>query len=183
MWTSVALQGSVPYSGPPDGNAPNRGKVWSEVMGIMMARATKRLLPPGAGQTPVERIETEQFARRLHKLMLDRGMSQSDLARKVWGKTTDGRGYDVAKNRDRISVYLRGQSYPDPVNLSKMADALGVPVEELAPDAVASAVERENPEVQMTAIAGHSDKVFLRVNKLVPMTVAAQIISLLSEQK
>lgn len=150
-------------------------------MGIVMARAPRRLLPPGGGQTQVERIETENFARRLHKLMLDKSMSQSDLARKVWGGTTDKRGYDVARNRDRISVYLRGQSYPDPVNMQKIADALGVPVEELAPDAVASAVERENPEVAMTAIAGHHDKVFLRVNKLVPMTLAAKIISLLSE--
>lgn len=148
-----------------------------------MARTPRHVLPNTANSTPVQRLEMETFARRLHKLMLEKKMSQSDLARKIWGQGTDSRGYNVAKNRDRISVYLKGQSYPDQINLQRIADVLGVTTEELAPDAVAAAVERDNPEVQFTMVAGHSDKVYLRVNKLVPMALAAKIVTLLSEAK
>lgn len=144
-----------------------------------MVKMAKRLTEVAGA--PVERIEMEQFAKRLHRLMIDKQMSQSDLARRVWGSTTDGRGYDVAKNRDRISVYLKGQAIPDQKNLNRLAQALSVPVEDLAPDVVASNAQKENPEVQMTAIAGSTDKVYLRVNKLVPMALAAKIIGLLSE--
>lgn len=44
----------------------------------------------------------------------------------IWGTTKDKRGYDVARNRDRIGHYLRGNSYPDRENLLKLADALGI---------------------------------------------------------
>lgn len=146
-----------------------------------MTKLPRRLLPPTAGRTSIERLEVENFARKLHKHMVERGMSQSDLARAAFGTTTDPRGYTVARSRDRISSYLRGASLPDPINLQKIADALGINKEELAPDLTASAVERENPELALTAIAGHSDKVLLRVNKLVPLQVAARVISMISE--
>lgn len=145
-----------------------------------MSRAPRRLMPPTAGRTSVENFEVEEFSRRLNKLMLDKGMKQSDLARQVWGTQTDKRGYEVARNRDRISVYLSGRGYPDPVNLAKIADALGTTPEDLAPNITAATVEREKPEILMSAISGHSDKVLLRVNKLVPLSVAAEIVGILS---
>lgn len=125
-------------------------------------------------------MENEHFARVLNKRMLELGMSQADLARAAFGETTDNRGYTVARGRDRISSYLHGKSLPDPVNLQKLADALGMSPESLAPDITAATVDRENPEVALTAIAGHSDKVLLRVNKLVPLALAAQIVTLIS---
>lgn len=145
-----------------------------------MSRSPRRLLPSTGGRTHYEKLELEQFARKLHEAIVSRGMSPSDLAAEVWGRTTDARGYSVAKGRDRISVYLQGKSVPDPKNLLKIATVLGMKVEDLAPDVTASAVEKENPEIAMTAIAGHHDKVFLRVNKLVPLELAARIISMLS---
>lgn len=148
-----------------------------------MSRAPRRLLPASGGRTQYERLELERFARKLHEAMVSKGWSQSDLAAEVWGRSTDTRGYKVAKGRDRISVYLQGKSVPDPKNLQKIADVLGMKVDELAPDITASAIEKENPEIAMTAIAGHPDKVFLRVNKLVPLELAAQIISMLSAVK
>jgi transcriptional regulator with XRE-family HTH domain len=148
-----------------------------------MSRAPRRLLPASAGRTQVEKLELERFARKLHEAIVSRNMSPSDLAAEVWGRTTDSRGYSVAKGRDRISVYLQGKSVPDPKNLAKIAEVLGMKVEELAPDITASTVEKENPEIAMTAIAGHADKVFLRVNKLVSLELAARIISMLSESK
>lgn len=146
-----------------------------------MSARPRRLLPPAAGRTGVERLELQQFARRLHELMSQRGMSQSDLAREVWGTTTDTRGYTVAKNRDRIGAYLRGESLPEPQNLSRLAEALGAKTEELAPEIVASTVDRENPEIAMTMVAGHHDKVHLQINKLVSLALATKIIGLLAE--
>lgn len=148
-----------------------------------MPRTTRRLLPPVAGKTPTEAMQLEQFARRLHSIMLDKGLSQSELARKIWGSTTDHRGYEVAKNRDRISVYLAGRTIPDPKNLKLLADALDVEIKELAPELVASAVERDHPEIAVAAVAGHPESAVLRINTIVPMDVAVRVMALLSDAK
>ena len=72
------------------------------------------------------------FAKTLQACMQQAGLNNSDLARCVWGTTTDNRGITVARNRDRIGRYLAGTSYPNPGNLWKIAGALGVPLEHLA---------------------------------------------------
>lgn len=146
-----------------------------------MARVTKRLMPANTGSTPVAKIEMDNFARRLHAAMARKGMSQSDLAREMWGVYVDKRGYEVARNRDRISVYLRGAGYPEQANLEKMAEILGIDAKELAPDLTAAAVDRDNPELALTAVAGHHDSVYLRVNKLVSLELAAKIATMISE--
>lgn len=147
------------------------------------SRAPTRRLPPApagaAGRTRVMQLELEQFASRLQAFRTAKGWSQSDLAREVWGVLTTKAGREVAKNRDRISTYEMGKSWPDPHNLMKIANALGVSPEELAPDITASTVERQNPELAITAVAGHADKVYLKVNKLVSFAVATQIMQLL----
>jgi transcriptional regulator with XRE-family HTH domain len=130
----------------------------------------------------VERLELQQFARRLHELMVQKGLSQSDLAREVWGTTTDTRGYTVAKNRDRIGAYLRAESLPEPQNMARLAEALGTKAEDLAPEIVAATVDRENPELAVTMVAGHPDKAHLQVNKLVPIALAAKVMALLIEE-
>jgi transcriptional regulator with XRE-family HTH domain len=121
----------------------------------------------------------EQFANRLYQLRNEKGWSRSDLARKIWGETTTRDGRKAAKNRDRISVYEMGKQCPDPHNLAKLAKALGTTPEELAPNITASTVERQNPEIALVAVAGHTDKVHLKVNKLVSMNIATMIIQLL----
>jgi hypothetical protein len=52
------------------------------------------------------------FAAWLAAQMAARGLNHSDLARMIWGSVDDPRGYKVAKNRDRIGVYLSGAGYP-----------------------------------------------------------------------
>jgi len=81
------------------------------------------------------RLELELFASRLAYFREARGWSQSDLAREVWGEIETKAGRRVAKNRDMISTYEMGKSWPDPHNLIKIAAALEVDVEELAPAA------------------------------------------------
>ena len=148
-----------------------------------MARAPTRRLPPSpagtAGKTRVMQMELEQFASRVHQLRIAKGWSPSALAREIWGETTNRDGRKVAKNRDRISVYEKGKSWPDPHNLAKLAKALGTTPEQLAPDITASTVERQNPEIAVIAVAGHTDTVHLKVNKLVSMNIATLIMQLL----
>jgi len=115
------------------------------------------------------------FSKNLHKFLNERDMTQSDLARAIWGETTTPDGKTVAKGRDRISVYLKGNVVPAPATLRKLAEALDVPVEELAPDIMGVAVDRDNPEFAVSTIAGHPDKSYVRLNKLMPFRYALEI--------
>jgi transcriptional regulator with XRE-family HTH domain len=148
-----------------------------------MPRHPRRRLPlsaeeAAAGRTPFEQIELERFAKKLQAARTKKGWSQSDLARAVWGSHTNQRTGKVgAKNRDRISVYEAGKSFPDPHNLVKIADVLGVSPEALAPDITAATMERENPEV---AIVAHGDKVHLKVNKVISFDLASRVMALLN---
>jgi transcriptional regulator with XRE-family HTH domain len=74
----------------------------------------------------------QAFADKLRDAMTRANVNASEVARRVWGTAKDKRGYDVARNRDRIGHYLSGSSYPEPENLARLADAVGVTVEELA---------------------------------------------------
>jgi hypothetical protein len=121
--------------------------------------------------------------------MLDQGMSASDLARAVWGTSTDNRGYQVAKNRDRIGHYLAGVSYPEAVNLRKIEAALG-----LSPDALAltqtenraarvhaGREARGTADLVLTAVNGHPGVFVLQARRMVTADVALQILKLLNE--
>lgn len=130
---------------------------------------------------PIEHFYTATFAKRLHDLRLERGLSKSDLAKKIWGTMTDGRGYEVARNRDRISVWESGRAMPTSDNLEQLATALGVPVSELAPDLVSAGMASERrPAISMTMVEGRPDTVRLVVNTLTSLATAAEVIRLLS---
>lgn len=124
---------------------------------------------------------TGGFRQRLFELRQRKGWSQSELARHVWGTVEDSRGYTVAKNRDRISAYESGKAVPERSNLTAIADALGVTVEELAPDLV-----MENPNVlsggaasfRMSMLPG-TDRAHIKVDAVVPLAIAVQIATLL----
>lgn len=127
--------------------------------------------------------QSRDFARRLYERMVDKGMNQAALARAVWGTQTDRRGYTVPRNRDRISSYLAGRGMPDPVNLKKIADILGTQPEDLAPDTLGTPAERANPELAITAIAGHADKVMFKVSKLLPLEIVSKIVTMIAEHE
>ena len=135
----------------------------------------------GSDVPPTAEIGQQAFGRRLQQLLDQKGWNYSDLARAVWGHTETKTGYKVAKNRDRISVYVAGKAVPDTRNLKKIADVFGVEVAELAPERIGDAmIEQQNPSYSITKVQGEGDKVFLRVNKLVPEQVAAKIMFLLA---
>jgi transcriptional regulator with XRE-family HTH domain len=122
----------------------------------------------------------EQFARNLHAVMRRQRITNSGLARLIWGSSRDTRGYDVAANRNRIGDYLAARSMPRPETLRQIAEALGTTPEALAPEAEAVAVNRTPPEVMLVQAPGRPDKAHLKVDKVVSMDVALRILALLA---
>jgi hypothetical protein len=117
--------------------------------------------------------------------MLKEKVSASEVARRIWGTTKDSRGYDVARNRDRIGHYLAGTSYPEPDNLVKLANAVGVSVEELT-------IERPDPPVvprrqvadlRLTAAVDEPNKAHLLLDRTLDWETALRILQLVKEDE
>lgn len=133
-----------------------------------MATDPRHHLPPTDADDGAPRHLTRQeFARRLAKTILDRGWSQSDLAR------ASGLG------RDAISTYIRGRSLPGPTNLSKIANALSVGTDELLPNTTENAVDNDQMGFEMRAAAGHPDKVWVRLNRMLTLRQALAVAHIL----
>ena len=129
--------------------------------------------------------------------MLDKNLSASEVARRVWGTSKDKRGYEVAKNRDRVGHYLAGTSYPEPENLQKLADAIDVPVERLGignrprpitrePRSVKETIlssQLQPDDVQLFFVGGDLSAARLLVNRTIRAELAMQIIKMLREDE
>ena len=123
-----------------------------------------------------------------------KGLNASNLARQVWGETTDNRGYKVAKNRDRIGHYLAGVSFPEEDNLQRLAAALGLPYEELAvtkpPTGPGSAyhsssrtlADRNLVDTQLSILAHRPSFAILQLKRQMRLDTALTIIRLLKAE-
>lgn len=114
-------------------------------------------------------LTKQEFARRLYKLMIAKGWHQSELARRA----------DLP--RDSISVYMRGLSLPTPQSLQKLAKVFNMQPEDLLPNVMESAIDEDNPSFEMKASTGAPNTAWLRINRLVSMTTAVRIATLLEE--
>lgn len=121
--------------------------------------------------------------------MQTKKLSASELARQIWGTTKDKRGYDVARNRDRIGHYLAGTSYPEPVNLEAIARVLDVPVEDfaiergLAPETplIPHHGRRSTGALIMTSLTDHPTKTRLQVDRVIHWKLAMKIHQMLKQ--
>lgn len=145
-----------------------------------MSKKPIRPVPVG-GKTVEEKRALSTFAENLRKARVDRGLSASELAREIWGTTVDSRGYKVAKNRDRISVWESGKSVPEPHSLQKLSDVLGIPIEELAPGLTMDAIDRAPPQIHFHMVAGGTGMVHLQVNTLCSLETAVAVAGLLAK--
>ena len=109
-----------------------------------------------------------EFGRRLQSLMLERNWNQAELARAA------GLG------RDSISTYIRGKVFPDPRNLKRIADALGMTPQQLMPSDMASVIEAEVPALEIRQSATDPSQVHIRINRTVTVEQAAKIFSILN---
>jgi transcriptional regulator with XRE-family HTH domain len=73
------------------------------------------------------------FAKELQRLMRKRRLTASNLAARIWGRYVNTEGKNVARGRDRISVWLAGKSVPSEKNLAKLAEALQIEIWDLEP--------------------------------------------------
>ena len=139
-----------------------------------MARKTRSamepaIVEPSEGLLTPRALTRQEFGRRLFKLLNDRGLTQSELARQA------GIG------RDSISTYVNAITFPTPKNLRAMAEVLGVEPQELMPNEIMSAFDNEHPALELKQAAGHPDKAWLRVNRMMSFSTAARIVDLIEE--
>lgn len=115
------------------------------------------------------------FAERLQRLMIERGLSQSDLARLIWGTMNDERGYEVAKNRQVLGKYLAGTVEPRMGTKRKMAEVLKVPLAEIAPES--DPANRPGSGILIEPVDGKTSH--LRVDLKLPRTVVQDVVGIL----
>ena len=65
---------------------------------------------------PGDRLHID--ARAVRASMAEKGWNQSDLAAQMWGRAISSEGKNVAKGKDRLSVWLSGKGSPSPANWS-----------------------------------------------------------------
>ena len=116
--------------------------------------------------TPVE-VVRQIFGRNLWTQLSLKGWNQSELARRA------------NISRDSVSTYVRALALPDPANLQKIAQALGVEPSVLNPGVDQAGVESAVASVEFKESVGRPGFAWLRVNREVPFSVAVKILALL----
>jgi transcriptional regulator with XRE-family HTH domain len=115
----------------------------------------------------------DDFAARLQALMDERGLNQSDLAAKLWGRGVDAKGSSVAKGRDRIWAWVNGKSCPNRTNVIRLAQELGVETSDLG--------LRQLPQARREP-TGVALSFQFQVNVRVSVEVAFKILELLHKE-
>lgn len=138
-----------------------------------MARKSRTHMEAG-GDEPTDpslrpkHLTKQDFGRRLYNFMLRKGWTQSELARRA----------DI--KRDSVSTYVRGISLPGPVNLRRLATALGVSESELLPNHIEAAIDEDVPSLELKISSADSRVAWLRVNRLVSTSVAVKVVEILN---
>lgn len=153
-----------------------------------MSRAAKHLTPntpymSGRAPSSPEEIARRELSRRLVEIMMKRNLKQADIAAGVFGRwpAKKGQAAGFARGRDSVSQWVRGRSLPDPRNLQRLADFLGIKPEELIPPSAFVRQAHENPAVEIRQIAGETGMAWLTVNRACSTMAAAQILDILNK--
>lgn len=121
-----------------------------------------------AASYPPERIKLN-IGKRIQDRLYELGWKQTELAQR------SGLG------RDSISLYIRGKNLPGPRNLKRVADALGVPVHELAPELQAATKSRQG-DFGPQAFSQTSDGRWqIRMDRLVDQKTMLKVLMALDE--
>lgn len=118
-----------------------------------------------------DQIIRDQFAKRLYRAIVNKGWTQSELARQA------------NLTRNAVSTYVTARTLPTPSNLDALAKALGVAAEELLPpvaEALAPAVSAIET-CSFREVEGGQAR--LQVNKIVSMDTALEVIRLVNSDK
>lgn len=124
---------------------------------------------------PTRERAKQEFAKRLRKMMLDRGWSQSELSRRA------GIG------RDSVSCYIRAINLPEGPAIRKLAKALSVEEEDLLPSSINPAMaafgDGVNGEEDTILKSVGGDQYYLRVGKTMSLDQALRIMEILKEEE
>ena len=120
-----------------------------------------------------------EFARRLSAMLIEKELSHSDLARKMYGNRPDG----SARGRDNIGMYIQGKSMPRTERMAKLAKALGCEIEDLVPVQSMPSVGPATSPVSIVQLPEDPDRCVLRVNQEVSFDTAIAVRQLLKEDK
>ena len=105
--------------------------------------------------------DREDLARKLRLALHTREWNQSDLARAA------------SLPRELISSYINGRAFPTTRSLRRLADALQLKIEDLAPQAPGMFQWEPPPTMEITGLANGMAKI--TVNTVVPISVALEI--------
>lgn len=139
-----------------------------------MARETRTFLRDSddvGNRTMARRhLTRKEFGKRLYTLMLEKGWTQSELARQA----------DVL--RDSVSNYVRGLDLPGPQNLKKLAKALGTTSEDLLPNTIEATIDMEtDPPFEVKASKDDPTRSWVRLNREVSTSTVLKIMQALEE--
>lgn len=78
--------------------------------------------------------QKKDFSRRLRQRLVEKGINQSELARRIFGVVkTDSRNYGYAAGKDNVSRWCNGKIFPSALLLKKLTDVLECEATDLAP--------------------------------------------------
>lgn len=122
------------------------------------------------------RMSKTPFSEKLQQLMAERDLTESDLAKRIWGTMKDEKGNTVAVNRQALNKYLRGTVVPRRTTLRKIAKALGVPDASLIFQN--DPLDRVGSGLLVSRIDNRNSR--LEVSLVVPSDVAADVVQQLA---
>lgn len=153
-----------------------------------MSRGARHLTPgtpymTGRAPSAPDEIARRELSRRLIEIMMKRNLKQVDLAEGVFGRYAKNRANNAgnARGRDSISKWVRGLALPEPRNLQRLADYLGVKTDDLIPPSAFHRAAHENPAVEIRQITGEPGMAWLIVNRACSTMAAAQILDILNQ--
>jgi len=130
-------------------------------------------------------MSKKEFARNLQKLMNERDMTASDLARAAFGEKRKPGGHGTAaKGRDLISNYLRGLTFPEKKTIGKLAQALGVEVSELIPQATRIAMlQNTDLNFNIQVLSDRPGYALVQMHRVVRLETVAKLSAAITEDQ
>lgn len=103
--------------------------------------------PPAAHNAPTGApldIQRAEFARRLQRMLAERGWNQSELARRI--SQSEG---SESVDRSSVSLYIRGKTLPRPETLYHIAKVFDVDPGDLLPATMVASVDAAAPTIEV----------------------------------
>jgi transcriptional regulator with XRE-family HTH domain len=121
-----------------------------------------------------------EFANRLQARMIDKGLNQSELARRVEMELRKAEP-DIKFGRDNISNWIRAVYMPNPTWLAALAKVLDCEPADLVPTRGVKSSESSSPPLMVREL--EDGKLWLRLNMAVDFDIFLKIMALVEEQR